>query len=244
MSEINPNPSMYMIPKNYKGSSGVNVSESVVLNGYPNIAYHTDYFSGWMAQNSTLINLQRERTDLNYDVSVGRNALNYVGQTANNVGAIMGGNIVGGLGGFATSSGNTLLNAYSDRGNYDLDIANQMAQIEKQSMLPNSASLGGSNATLIGYDYINQDLFARYSIKRQFAERIDSYFDMFGYKTNKVKLPNVTGRPNWNYVKTIGLNITGNIPQEDLQTIKSIFDNGVTIWHNPSTFLDYSQNNR
>nr|DAM57460.1 MAG TPA: Major tail protein [Caudoviricetes sp.] len=36
----------------------------------------------------------------------------------------------------------------------------------------------------------------------------------------------------------------GDIPQGDLQVIKSIFDNGVTLWHNPQTFLDYSKNNR
>ena len=67
---------------------------------------------------------------------------------------------------------------------------------------------------------------------------------MYGYLTNTVKTPNLNNRPNWNYVKTIGANILGNIPQYDLQAIKDIFDNGVTLWHNPSTFLDYSQNNR
>ena len=100
----------------------------------------------------------------------------------------------------------------------------------------------------IGYEYMNSDVFTRYSIKRQFAERIDLYFDMYGYQTNTLKLPNLNNRPNWNYVKTLGLNIlqkTGsNVPQEDLQTFKDIFDEGVTLWHNPATFLDYSQNNR
>ena len=28
-----------------------------------------------------------------------------------------------------------------------------------------------------------------------------------------------------------------------MQKIKDIFDNGITFWHNPSTFLDYSQSN-
>ena len=30
---------------------------------------------------------------------------------------------------------------------------------------------------------------------------------------------------------------------EELKLIKNMFDNGVTFWHNPNTFLDYSQNN-
>ena len=81
------------------------------------------------------------------------------------------------------------------------------------------------------------------SIKQEYAHIIDSYFDMFGYKVNSVKIPNITGRTNWNYVKTIGCNIIGDIPQGDLQKIKDMFNNGVTFWHNPSKFLDYSQSN-
>ena len=67
---------------------------------------------------------------------------------------------------------------------------------------------------------------------------------MFGYKTNTVKIPNINNRPNWNYIKTIGANIEGFIPQGDLSEIISLFDNGITLWHNSSNFLDYSVNNR
>ena len=56
-------------------------------------------------------------------------------------------------------------------------------------------------------------------------------------------MPNITGRSNWNYVKTSRCYIQADIPQEDLQEIKNMFDNGITIWHNPATFMDYSQSN-
>lgn len=97
---------------------------------------------------------------------------------------------------------------------------------------------------MIGYDKFDKNIFTRYTIKRQFAERIDKFFDMYGYLTNTVKIPNLNNRPNWNYVKTIGLNVIADIPQLDLQEIKYMFDNGITLWHNTATFLDYSQNNR
>lgn len=80
--------------------------------------------------------------------------------------------------------------------------------------------------------------------KTEYMQIIDNYFSMFGYKTNRLKIPNIVGRPNWNYVKTIDCNITGDFPQQDIQTLKNMMDNGVTFWHNPSTFLDYSQNNK
>lgn len=65
----------------------------------------------------------------------------------------------------------------------------------------------------------------------------------FGYKTNRVKVPNITGRQNWNYVKTIDCNCDGDIPETDLNIIRTMFNNGVTMWHNPSKIYDYSQSN-
>lgn len=81
------------------------------------------------------------------------------------------------------------------------------------------------------------------SIRPEMARVIDGYFSMYGYKVNSVKVPNITGRTNWNYVKTVGSHILGDIPQEDMQEIKNMFDNGLTIWHHTSTFMDYSQSN-
>lgn len=36
------------------------------------------------------------------------------------------------------------------------------------------------------------------------AERIDNFFSMYGYATKKLKVPNISARPQWNYVKTQG----------------------------------------
>lgn len=83
----------------------------------------------------------------------------------------------------------------------------------------------------------------RMCVRAEYARIIDDYFSTTGYATNRVKIPNITGRRNWNYVKTIGCYIQADIPQEDLNEIKSMFDKGITLWHNPATFADYSQNN-
>ena len=81
------------------------------------------------------------------------------------------------------------------------------------------------------------------SIKAEYARICDQFMSMYGYRVNTVKVPNITGRRNWNYVKTIGCYIDADIPQTDLDEIKSLFNNGVTFWHNPATFADYTQNN-
>ena len=81
------------------------------------------------------------------------------------------------------------------------------------------------------------------SIRNEYAKIIDNYFNMFGYKINLVKVPNITGRSNWNYVKTIDCNFDGDIPQTDLNIIKTMFNNGVTLWHNPNSMYNYSNSN-
>lgn len=99
----------------------------------------------------------------------------------------------------------------------------------------------GSSDLLMGWEkYFTADCM---SVRAEVARVIDDFFTMFGYKVNRVKIPNITGRRNWNYVKTVGCYIGGNVPQGDLQEIKEMFNNGVTLWHNPQTFADYSQNN-
>jgi hypothetical protein len=81
------------------------------------------------------------------------------------------------------------------------------------------------------------------SIKAQYARIIDDWFDMFGYKTNRVKVPNTAHRQNWWYTKTINANITGNVPNEEMNKIKEAYNNGLTFWRNPSNFLNYGVSN-
>lgn len=231
MSEINHSPEVQIVPQNYRGSNGDSLSDNASINGYPTLSYKTDVFNTWLAQNSQIISLQAQQESFQYAVGGIKNVYGALGDIGN--GSNNGTNLV-----------NRGIDFITQDINHDFYIKNQMAQIEKQQLLPDNATMSSSNATLLGYGLFNTNIFTRYSIQRQFAERIDKYFDMYGYETNTLKIPNLNNRPNWNYVKTIGANILGDIPQEDLQAIKTMFDNGLTLWHNSATFLDYSQNNR
>lgn len=236
ISEINPSPEIQVIPQNYRGDSGDSLNDNGTIGGYPTISHKTDVFNTWLAQNSEIINLQMQQEQFNYDVESGKNL-------SNTIGGIISNTMTGNIGGAFSDLLGGSINQLQMTGNHDFYIKNQMAQIEKQKLMPDKVNMSSSNATLLGYDLFKKNVFTRYNIKRQFAEKIDKYFDMYGYATNNVKIPNLNNRSNWNYVKTIGCNIIGSVPQLDLQNIKSIFDNGVTLWHNPNTFLDYSQAN-
>lgn len=106
-----------------------------------------------------------------------------------------------------------------------------------------NANHGSLNAADV--NYAGSKVFGAYQtcIKYEYARKLDTVFSAIGYKVNEMKIPNITGRLNWNYVQTQSVNIVGAVPQEDLQEIKDMFNNGVTFWHNPATFLDYSQSN-
>ena len=258
ISEINPNPSVYFIPHNYrkpnKAESNVCVEDSCSMGGYPNISYKTDVFNTWLAQNQGILNLTMQSENnsyqqqtINNNVDMVKNAVSTGINTASGLTSKNSDNQKQGVSdlvsGMLTAVSQGLNQGFLDV-NHELNIQMQMAQIEKQRMLPDNANLSSSNATIMGYGLLDNSVFTSYCIKREFAERIDKYFDMYGYKTNTVKVPNLNNRPNWNYVKTINCNIAGFIPQADLIAIKQFFDNGITLWHNPATFLDYSQNNR
>ena len=236
ISEINPNPTVEFIPLNYRGQSGESINDICALNGYPTVSFKTDVFNTWLAQNSDIIKLNMEQEEANY----------WIDQTKL---------FASGMTNVITKSLSVNPTVITDAVNLGLDISQgdinheyyvkqQLAQVEKQKMLPDNVTMGSSNATLLGYDLMDNNIFTRYNIKRQFAEKIDRFFDMYGYLTNNVKIPNLNNRPNWNYVKTIGVNIIAEIPQIDLQAIKDLFNNGITLWHDTDTFLDYSQNNR
>lgn len=81
-------------------------------------------------------------------------------------------------------------------------------------------------------------------IKPQFVDIVDDYFSAYGYACHKVKTPNfIFGRPSWQYVKTIGAVIKGNINAGDKKKIKDIFDKGIRFWKAGKTIGDYTQNN-
>ena len=122
-------------------------------------------------------------------------------------------------------------------------IGSEIAEISKAAKTPDQAKGDIATGDLL---FSNQECafnFYSMSIRPEYARIIDNYFSAYGYKVNTIKTPNITGRTNWNFVKTIDCYIEGDIPQGDLSEIKSMFDKGITFWHNPSTFMDYSQSN-
>lgn len=182
----------------------------------PVCAWTTDYYTNWLTQNGQ-----------NNAVQIGTGIASAVGGAIGT--ALTGGALAPAFVSGVVSTGST--------------IANVLAEQHRASTTP-PQSHGDTNSADLTFSFKRCSISCYFmSVRKEVARVIDGYFSMYGYKVSIVKIPNLNGRRNWNYVKTIGCNITGDVPQDALLTIRGLFDNGVTIWHNPATFRDYSQNN-
>lgn len=210
---------------NYKGYSETAAYGTKMYNyginyaKVPVCAWTTDYYTNWLTQNG---------------INTATGLVSGIGQGAVSAaaGLLLATNPVtaaAGLIGGAISIGST--------------IANTIGEVHRAETTPPQAH-GDISTGDFGFCFKRNSIsFYQMSIRPEVARIIDGYFSMYGYKVARVKVPNITGRRNWNYVKTIGCYIDGDIPQADMQEIKGMFDKGITLWHNPSTFADYSQNN-
>lgn len=152
-------------------------------------------------------------------------------------------NIATGLftGAMLTGTGNPTAGAMSSITPIANAMKNVMLSSIKADVLNGNNSDSGGIAVSTG---TNMFYYGRMSITHQYAESIDHFFDMFGYAVNTVGVPDISGRPEWNYVKTIGCSCWGDCPADDLTKIKEIFNNGVRFWKNPDHMGNYDYANK
>lgn len=149
-----------------------------------------------------------------------------VGGVAAGAGALLGATpvglaaIIGGIG-YATIKAGEILNHLTQPPN------------AKGSTTANLQWASGS------YDFFVYDCF----ITKEFAEKIDNFWCMYGYPVNGFGVPNRKARPHWTFVKCADVCITGSVPVDDMAKIKSVYNNGTTFWVNGWEVGDYSLNN-
>ena len=193
--------------------------ENALINNNPNdLPILADMLSAYLQGNRNSI--ENQKNSIVFNAMMGT-----VG------GAVIGGGVPGAMlgtvGGLATSY-------------YQIEGLNAKKK-DIMNTPPQMAKLGGNTA----FDYGN-GISGVYIVKKQitaeYRKRLGDFFKMFGYKVNELKVPNLRSRQHFNYIKTEGANLTGNVPQEDLGVIKRMFDNGVTLWHGDYVG-DYSRSN-
>lgn len=215
-------------PLSYKNVSSDNnaMDFSITAPKYPICSWKSDSYTNWLTQNAVNMDVAWKRELIGTGADIAQGAIR----------GFMGGGILGGLAGagLGTLTGGASLVSLAK----DQHLAKTQA-----NMTPDQAKGNMGASDFLWAKYRSPFTYMPMSIKAEYARCIDEFFTQFGYKCNRVKVPNINGRRNWNYVKTVGCYIDGDIPQGDMEELKVLFDRGITFWHNPATFADYSQNN-
>jgi hypothetical protein len=210
--------SVRLIPRNYNGVKK-NHLEALSLGKFPALNWTSDVYTNWLTQNS-----------VNIATQVGAGLL----QAGVGVASIVASPV---------SMGTSAMIGASLTANGASMIASTLGEVYQHSLQPPQAEGNINSGDVVTATGDNDFHFYEMTIKREMAEIIDGYFDMYGYKVNRIGVPHFMHRNNYWYTKTIGVNIDGNVPMEDMKKIKQCYDNGITFWINPAYMGDYSIDN-
>lgn len=226
-----------LVPKNYKGMAHDD-DEALPLGKYPTCAWSSDAFTNWLTQNSV-------------------NLATSIGMMAGGIAATaLTGGAAAPLAAMALANATNVqqvqaqqnLSAVQQGASMGLSVAGNIAgtigQFYQASLLPNISG-GQATGDIIWASNRNKFTFREMRVKTEYLKIIDDYFTRFGYKINKLEIPNITGRQYWNYVE-IGASEEigyGEVPAKYMDTINNACRRGVTIWHNHANVGNYSLNN-
>lgn len=218
---LNPGCSINITPTDYNGNSSSDI-DAIQLGKFPICNFQNDMYTNWLTQNS----------------------INVLGQTITSDDMNIASSVIGGISGIATNvfAGNFLGAGLSATSGLS-GVAGAVMQQKQHNMITPSVVGQLNSADVNVASGRNTFHFYKMSIKAEYARIADDFMDMYGYQTNRVKVPNVAHRQNWWYTKTINANITGNIPNDEMNKIKEAYNNGLTYWRNPANFLNYSVSN-
>lgn len=181
----------------------------------PNCSWSTDAYTNWLTQNA----VNEKFEDINFGYSQFKNL-----PSEGSANFKSGGEIV-----------ENYLSLQLDR----------LQRRKNAEFIPNQTR-GNSNAGDVAYSANILTFYASViTIKAEYARIIDNFFSRYGYCVNAIKTPNILSRTKFNYIK-VGAGdelVHGNIPASDLEQINRIFRRGTTIFHDYTTFGDYTQTN-
>lgn len=227
------NSAVPVVARNYAGEA-YSYANTVTIKDFPILPWVREYYQNWIAQN-------RSQLTVSIASSAAKGVLQVAKEATRPLTPLMSGYMSGS---YTNASKNAkLLNVTEAAVDTALSIAGTLAKIEDAKVIPDSlvGSVSGNDALAFAgakgfYNYCR-------SIRPEYIRIVDDYFTMYGYATHRVKAPNRSARPRWNYVKTVGCLISGTVPADTGDAIKSVYDSGVTFWKNPSEIGNYTLDN-
>lgn len=236
------NPEMILAPT-YNGEASVlnpSPSYSLTNGGCVQCSWSSDAYKAWLAQNQGQLQYMDTHRTLTLargvvDTFIGGNATDasWSYPSTSGLDKLSGGDFVPvfnpskpvGSSNSVRTAANTLID-WADQ------IARKTAILKDHEVLPPEAHVATTAGQLAQDSGKSGFTIQCCCIRKEYAQIIDDYFDMFGYSVNKVvQTINRHTRQHFNYIKTMGCLIKGALPGEDKYRIEKIYDNGITFWH-------------
>jgi hypothetical protein len=215
-NKVSYNVKNYLLDDATISNGEVNLLHAIINNSSNDVPIITDLLSAYIQGNRN--SLENQKNSLMFN-----GYMNILGGVNSGVSSAMSRNLTG-----VAGAG---LDIMQGTGNTILQIQGMQAkQKDIGNVPPSIAKMGGNTA----FDYGN-NVKGIYVIKKEitpeYRKKLTDFFHMYGYKMNEVKYPNFHTRQHFNYVQTQNCNIIADFNHADLQELKNVFDNGITLWH-------------
>lgn len=146
----------------------------------------------------------------------------------------------------STAIGNALRNlatSYQNTTNIQNAIDSYNAKIHDAQATADSIVSGSNDLLRVQALDLSTLVLYAYKPTQEYIDKLNQIWNIRGYATNTIDYPNLHSKFLWNYIQTVKCDISGDgIDPSDLEKIKRVFDNGITLWHDKH-IGDYSRNN-
>jgi hypothetical protein len=199
--------------------------EKSVINNNPNdLPILNDMLGAFLQGNRNSVQNQLDSTIFN-------GFLDTIGGLVNAGTSVAAGSVTGNSMGATSGAIGGTIQAVKGMSNTYFQTQGMIAKQKDINNTPPALSKMGSNTYFDYGNRINGLYLIKKQIRPEYQKKLEDFFNIYGYKKNEVKVPNFNTRQYWNYVQTAGCTIQGNFNNEDLNELKAIFDNGITLWH-------------
>ena len=221
-------------PQAYKHNSADDYyhAEQISTGEYPLCSWSTDYWTAYLGQTSSLPLTEHHTQE---DTFLTPSFVN-MAQTQQDVAKslipalqhLSLGNYVSGL---MNAFQSLPENAIKGRDVYE--SLRMMNPAYRQSDIVKGTVYNGNN--WYGHNRRKHVTFRRMSITAEYARKIDSYFDAYGYAVNAIQTPLRRTRTRYTYVQTMGCGMRGAISGEVKDELAKIYDSGIRFWNYAQT---------
>lgn len=248
-SMLAPNAQIMCTPVHYKDKE-YDFDNEICMENFPQIAWSVTPFAEWLRLNGLGLGVQLAGTVATTAATIATAGLAAPAMGVSAAGAASVGSVAAGsaAGAAAAQSAGTQIGMAAINGT--IGVASSLSQMAAAASEPNQSK--GKNTVTIDIARRSKDFYFKImQITPQYAQIIDSFFEMYGYAVYRIKTPNLFDstlahkqfeqRKYWYFLqlaqvnyKWIGdetTNKTTSIPQMYINKITQIYQKGITFWN-------------